>query len=80
MCKDERVHYEFISVVLDVMGVITRKLIIMRLIVKEFEIGTEELSNLQLGNFFKILLKELNQLVESIYVKEESDNLDYVHE
>jgi hypothetical protein len=25
-------------------------------------------------------LKELNQLVESIYVKEESDNLDYVHE
>ena len=40
MCKDGRVHYEFISVVLDVMGVITRKLIIMRLIVKEFEIGT----------------------------------------
>ncbi len=45
------------------MGVIIRKLIILRLIVKDFQIPTEELSNLQIGNFFEIVLKELNELV-----------------
>lgn len=66
--------------VLDVTGVIIRKLFILRIILKEFQIPTEELSNLQCYKFFELILKEVNELVQSIYMKDETDNQDYIHE